>query len=175
MKTTQAALLLSIVCFLGCSSTHRLRPAHEEGYDSLNYRAVGKKAMVTFVDDRKIRVDNLRMTADSTYWIDPQSSTSIGVATSEIKEVRFIRGRKGAVEGMVVGIVGGLLLGVRFGVSHAEDACPRCTIPATEGDIIVLSTIGGIGIGAAVGAAIGAAVGHRDIYLVEHEGATDTN
>jgi len=85
MKTMQATLLLSIVCFLGCTSTHRLRQAD---YASINKRAVKKPALVTFVDGRKIQVENLRITSDSTYYSTYWISTN-RIATAQVKEVRF--------------------------------------------------------------------------------------
>ena len=88
MKTVQATFLLSIVCFLGCTSTYRLRPAHEEDYVSINKRAVKKPAPVTFVDGRKIQVENLRITSDSTYYSTYWISTN-RIATAQVKEVRF--------------------------------------------------------------------------------------
>ncbi len=72
MKTMQAIFLLSMVFFLGCTSTHRLRPAH--AYVSLNKQAVKKQALVTFVDGRKIKAANLPMTSDSTYWTSPNGT-----------------------------------------------------------------------------------------------------
>ena len=172
MKTMQATLLLLIVCFLGCSSTHRLRPAHEADFASLNNRAFLKKVMVTFVDGRKIKVANLRMTSDSTYWNNPQikqqpSPTYMAVATSQIKEVRFIRRGRGAVDGMGFG----LPLGLIYGVSQAGEACANCLIPISAGEIVL-----GLGIfGAILGAPVGAIIGHRDIYIIEHEVATGTH
>jgi len=160
MKTMQATFLLSIACFLGCTSTHGLRPAHEADYVSLNNRAVWSHALVTFVDDRKIQVENLRMTSDSTYW-----TATNRIATAQIKEVRLISRGKGAIEGMV----GGLLLGIIFGASKTGEACPDCLFPITAGQIIFLSA----GSGATIGALVGAAIGHRDIYLIGHEAATD--
>ena len=114
MKTMQVTFLLSIVCLLGCTSTHRLRSAHEEDYVSLNNRAVWQHALVTLVDDHKIRVENLRMTSDSTYWMDRQmkqqtSPTYIAGATSQIKEVRLIRRGRGAVDGIGLGLTGALI------------------------------------------------------------------
>ncbi len=84
MKTMQTTFLLLIVSFFGCTSTHRLRPAQEADFTSLNNRAVVKRAMVTFVDGRKIQVENLRMTSDSSYW-----ASTDRIATAQIKEVRF--------------------------------------------------------------------------------------
>lgn len=84
MKTVQVIFLLSIVCFLGCTTTHRLRPAHEANFLSLNNRALKKQALITFTDGRQIQVENLRMTRDSTYW-----TATNKILTAQIKEVRF--------------------------------------------------------------------------------------
>lgn len=89
MKTVQTTFLLLIFCLLGCTSTHTLRPGHAAGYASLNKHAVGKQAMVTFVDGRKIKVNNLRITPDSTYWAYINK-----IATSQISEVQFRPGRR---------------------------------------------------------------------------------
>ncbi len=95
MKTMQVTFLLSIVCFLGCTSTHRLRPAHEANFSSLNTRAVKKHARVTFVDGRKIKVANLRMTPDSTYWTSPNGTFTNKITTAQVKKVRSrSRGRR---------------------------------------------------------------------------------
>lgn len=45
---------------------------------------LASQANVTFVDGRKIKVENLRITTDSTYWIATNN-----IATAQIKEVRF--------------------------------------------------------------------------------------
>ena len=89
METIQPTFLLLIFCLLGCTSTHRLRPGHRADYVSLNKRAVGKQANVTFIDGRKIKVENLRMTADSTYWDGANK-----IATDQIREVRLGEGRR---------------------------------------------------------------------------------
>ena len=59
-------------------------PHEEEGFVSINNRAVKKHALVTFVDDRKIQVENLRITSDSTYW-----TFTNRIDTGQIQEVRF--------------------------------------------------------------------------------------
>ena len=92
MKTMQVTFLLSIVCFLGCTSTHRLRQAD---YASINKRAVEKHALVTFVNGRNIKVANLRMTSDSTYWTSPNGTFTNKITTAQVKEVRSrSRGRR---------------------------------------------------------------------------------
>jgi len=161
MKTVQATFLL-MVCFLGCTSTYRLRPAHEEDYVSLNNRAAQKHAMVTFVGGRKIRVDDLRMTADSTYW-----NYSNRIATAQIKEVRFISRGQGALPGMLIGSPVGAVIGFTVGqdCQGGEFLC----FPRDE-----LAVIGAIS-GAFWGAIVGAIIGQKDIYLIEHEAATGTH
>ena len=243
MKTLQTAILVPIICFLGCTSTHRLRQAD---YASINKRAVAKKALVTFVDGRKIQVENLRITSDSTYWIstnkiataqvkevrfrsagggrrqwsldndtdqtdlyeninkgtrgrnavlilrdgeelqvrqlwvtsdftywmDPQkkqqtSPTYVAVATSQIKEVRFISGGKSALQGAGFGF----LLGAIVGYTAGEDCPPNAFICFPREDLAL-----GFGIlGALIGLPIGGMIGHRETYIIEHEAAIDTN
>ncbi len=172
MKTMQATLLLLIVCFVGCSSTHRLRLAHEEDFASLNNRAFLKKVMVTFVDGRKIKVANLRMTSDSTYWNNPQikqqpSPTYMAVATSQIKEVRFIRRGESALQGMGFGFLFGAVVGYAAG----EDCPPNAFICFPREEVAVVFGL----TGALIGLPIGAIIGHRDTYIIEHEAAIDTN
>jgi len=241
MKTMQVTFLLSLVCFLGCTSTHRLRQAD---YASINKRAVEKHALVTFVNGRKIQVENLRMTSDSTYWIstnkiataqvkevrfrsqggrrqwsldkdtdqtdlyekinkgtrgrlvvlilrdgeelqvrqlwvtsdftywiDPQikqqtSPTYIAVATSQIKEVRFIRRGESALQGMGFGFLFGAVVGYAAG----EDCPPNAFICFPREEVAVVFGL----TGALIGLPIGAMRGHRDVYVIEQE-ATGTN
>jgi len=242
MKTRQVTFLLSLVCFLGCTSTHRLRQAD---YASINKRAVKKHALVTFVNGRKIQVENLRMTSDSTYWIstnkiataqvkevrfrsqggrrqwsldndtdqtdlyeninkgtrgrnavlilrdgeelqvrqlwvtsdftywiDPQikqqtSPTYIAVATSQIKEVRFIRRAESALQGAGFGF----LFGVIVGYAAGEDCPPNAFLCFQREDLAL-----GFGIlGGLIGLPIGGWIGQRYVYIIEHEAAIDTN
>ena len=243
MKTMQVTFLLSLVCFLGCTSTHRLRQAD---YASINKRAVEKHALVTFVNGRKIQVENLRMTSDSTYWIstnkiataqvkevrfrsagggrrqwsldndtdqtdlyeninkgtrgrnavlilrdgeelqvrqlwvtsdftywiDPQikqqtSPTYIAVATSQIKEVRFIRRGESALQGMGFGF----LLGAVVGYAAGEDCPPNAFICFPREEVaVVFGILGGL-----IGLPIGGWIGQRYVYIIEHEAAIDTN
>lgn len=250
MKTIQPTFLLLIFCLLGCTSTRTLRPGHEAGYAALNKHALGKQANVTFVDGHKIKVENLRMTADSTYWdgankiatdqirevrwrsafgrtkqlnlveegdkgdlyekiskstrgrgamlilkdgqelqvrqlsmtpdftywIDPQigqrdSAAYAAIATSQIKEVRFIDRGKGARKAASIGS----LMGVFLGFAVGED-CPdrdsgfgSICVPREE-----LAVVGAIS-GALWGGIVGAIIGHRDVYQIKHEAATGTN
>ncbi len=242
MKTMQVTFLLSIVCFLGCTSTHRLRQAD---YASINKRAVEKHALVTFVDGRKIQVENLRITSDSTYWIstnkiataqvkevrfrsagrrrqwsldkdtdqtdlyeninkgtrgrnavlilrdgeelqvrqlwvtsdftywiDPQikqqtSPTYIAVATSQIKEVRFISRGESALQGAGFGF----LLGFVVGYAAGEDCPPNAFLCFQREDLAL-----GFGIlGGLIGLPIGGWIGQRYVYIIEQEAATGTN
>ena len=172
MKTVKAIFLLSIVCLLGCTSTYRLRPAHEEDFASLNNHAVLKKAIVTFANGRKIKVENLRMTSDSTYWIDPQtlkqtSPTEIAMVTSNIKEVRFISRGTGALTGMLIVAPIGAAVGFAAGqdCQNGEFLC----FPREE-----LAVIGAIS-GAFWGGLFGWLKGQKDIYIIEQEAATGTN
>ncbi len=251
MKTVQATFLLSIVCLLGCTSTHRLRPAHEEDYVSLNNRAAQKNAMVTFVDGRKIRVENLRMTSDSTYWtftnridtgqiqevrfrppgggprqysldndadqtdlyeninqgtrgrhavlilrdgqeldvrqlwvtsaftywIDPQvkqqtSPTYVAVATSQIKEVRFSRRGRRAIQGLGFGLVLGALVGFAAGQDCGSSSTLICI---SRGQAAAALGFLGALLGATLGATLDAIMGNDEVYQIEHEKDTGTN
>ncbi len=167
MKTVQATFLLLIVCLLGCTSTHRLRPAHEEDYVLLNNRAAQKHAMVTFVGGRKIRVDDLRMTADSTYW-----NYSNKIASAQIKEVRFISRGKGTLQGWGFGFLLGAVVGLATIEGAPDEDCsgPNYGPCIDKTGWVLLFGAGG----AALGLPIGAMRGHRDVYVIEQE-ATGTN
>jgi len=86
MKTIQPTFLLLTFCLLGCTSTHTLRPGHEAGYAALNKHAGRQDAIVTFIDGRKVGVEKLRITPDSTYWTYTNK-----IATTQINEVQFRR------------------------------------------------------------------------------------
>ncbi|MCZ6673709.1 MAG: hypothetical protein O7C75_12325, partial [Verrucomicrobia bacterium] len=129
-------------------------------------RAVWSHALVTFVDDRKIQVENLRMTSDSTYW-----TATNRIATAQIKEVRFINRGKGAMVGMGFGFLVGGIVGFAAGEDCSRD--PNAFLDICFSREEVAEALGLTG--ALVSAPIGALIGHRDIYLIEHEAATGTN
>ena len=246
MKTIQTTFLLLIFCLLGCTSTHTLRPGHEAGYAALNKHAGRQDAIVTFIDGRKVGVEKLRITPDSTYWTytnkiattqisgvkfrrpgwrvkrwnldheveqtslyekinkqtlgrgvilslkngqelkvrqlwmtsdftswtDPRikqqpSPTYLAVASSQIKDVRFISRGSGAG----LGIIGGTLLGALGGLVaiSGEDCSSGCIV--TPGEVAIAFGI----IGAMIGAPVGAIIGHHDVYQIKHDTATGTN
>ena len=128
---------------------------------------------MVLTDGQELQVRQLWVTSDFTYWIDQQIKqqarpTYIAVATSQIKEVRFIRRGTGALQGMGFGF----LFGAAVGFAAGEDCSTTNKIFClSRGD---LATVLGV-TSALIGLPIGAIIGHRDDYLIEHKAATGTN
>ena len=73
----------------------------------INRLAQRKKALVALADGRALKVSSLQMTPDFTSWLDPETGRFESVATAEIREIRFVRHGKGALEGLGIGFFGG--------------------------------------------------------------------
>ena len=70
-----------------------------------------KSALIALANGRALKVSSLQVTPDSTSWLDPETGRFESVATAEIREIRFVRHGKGALEGLGIGFFGGFFVG----------------------------------------------------------------
>lgn len=83
---------------------------------------------MVLTDGQELQVRQLWVTSDFTYWIDQQIKqqarlTYIAVATSQIKEVRFIRRGTGALQGMGFGFLLGAIVGYATREGAPDEDC----------------------------------------------------
>ncbi len=172
MKATISMILIAVLLFAGCTSHHSVQAEKADDYTSLNKRAKGNKAKVTFLDGQWVLAKNLQFAPDSTSWIDPGTGETQKVSSTEIADIRFLRHGKGAVAGLGVGLAVGALTGVLIGaVAGGDDPDQFLAFSAGE-----KAAMGGVllgGLGGLLGIPIGAAKGSEEIYHIEPENSTD--
>lgn len=122
LQMLKAVLILVLVCSLG--GCRQLQPFPGEPptarptagdpaalRDVINEQAARHTATVYFFSRQPTRAEALRMDADSTSWLDPETRQPDGAATSDVSRVRFPGHRLGAGEGIVGGFMGGIVVG----------------------------------------------------------------
>ncbi len=170
-------LVLLVVAFAltGCAgSVQTLRPATDLAEAR---RQLDGQSTEVYLRDGRIRAAHaLRVDADTTSWVDPQTAAFVRVPTSSIVEVRRTdrRGsvRRAAARGAVAaGLVGAVLGGIAgydgFNLCFWGPCEPPSTGERIRGAAVGALAVGGIGAtyGTAVGALFGTVGAPEDRYL----------
>jgi hypothetical protein len=165
-------LLVLVVPLAACSSARMVEGDSPDRFAVINRQAALQTAVVSLYDGRQEKARSLRITADSTSWIDPQSARVVSTATSNVVSVVFVSRGRGAFQGGGIGLaVGALSSGVSM--AAAWEPCQSTEFlgclfhPSSPGDAAVMGAlVGGLG-GAFWGALIGASIGSRRAYQIE--------
>lgn len=104
---------------MGCTHTQTVAPQDAQ-WREVNRRAEEKRATVIFVNDRTTAAKDLQLRPDSTSWLDPNTGTVQGAATSEVASISFKYRARGALEGLGVGLLFGAAGGAVLGSGGAE-------------------------------------------------------
>ncbi len=178
MKTRVKKLALLLVLGLlvmaltGCVHVRPVDPQAAPSFAELNRQAQKKSATVRLyaepyavvvrradggsrakvIDYREVTVRSLQVTPDSTSWLNARTHQLETVSTAQIKEIRFVRRGRGALEGLGIGLLSGAALGAVLGYA----ACP-CT--SWFGEAYGFSRGYGAGVGVRVGGFLGGFLG----------------
>ncbi len=137
-------------------------------YASVNKRAQRKKAHVRLADGRTLKVARLQVTRDSTSWLDSGTRRFETVATADIKEIRFVKHGKGALEGLGGGLLMGAAFGAILGFAGGDD--PPCQSGTwfcwrfTAGEKAAFGAVALGAVGGLLGVLTGAGVGSNETY-----------
>jgi hypothetical protein len=107
-----ASLLMS-----GCSSTIAVRetePPNNDrvfNYDQVNDRLEGIQAAIVTRSNGEVSAERIRVTKDSTFFMDVKLGCARGISISEVQSIRYRDHGTGAVTGFLGGLLGGLVVG----------------------------------------------------------------
>jgi len=158
-------LVITAIFSSGCSTTRLINPNKPLELSKISL-AQNHKIQVTLVDGRRFMVSQLQIKPDSTRWFD--GKRFLAVATADIKAIRQIQRRNGALQGLAIGLpVGSILGGVIADATYKEpeDPCKTfdfaCSLAHGIGNAFdkVGTIIAGIGLGGMVGGIGGALIG----------------
>ncbi|MFT7553435.1 MAG: hypothetical protein ACI9BV_003769 [Rhodothermales bacterium] len=174
-------LLVGLALFAsGCTAT---RPAGQ--MDRINQLAQKKTATVVLRSGLLLTAEGLRVSVDSTYWIDPKSKTLQSVPTALVTDVRFRSAGVGSSRGALLGGLAGAAFGVVVGYGLNSLGCTEEDVERGGGQglfncrraikksggrtatLYAIPTFLGFAAGALPGALVGAVVGGREEYPVE--------
>ncbi|MCH7574846.1 MAG: hypothetical protein IIA59_06945 [Candidatus Marinimicrobia bacterium] len=172
MKTRRSLFLILAVMLAGCTRTYIVRPTAPAIYESINERGLRMKAIITPVKGRKQTGHKLRITPDSTSWVDPRTQSVVVVQTADVTSILFVDREKGALEGSILGFLTGALTGSIIGLT----ADPTCPSPLCITSPIAKALLIGLPLGALTGLfglKGGGSAGSQEIFRIEHESPDD--
>jgi hypothetical protein len=146
-------VLLALACALaaaGCTSTQQVphtgddENARSEALADLE--AASREGVVTVetVAGRRRRARNVRLRADTLFWLRAPERASQRTIVDSVRAVEWKRHGRGAVEGLGLGVLGGLLGGTAagFGLRYFADYAIRDE-GASDGIPIALGAVAG--------------------------------
>jgi len=155
MKIIPVLLAILLAGASGCTYVHHVA-ANRAAYDSLDATLRGKKASVTFTNEKQIWATIRSVTLDSVSLVPSKSQTEQVFPSAQIREITILkRSSKGTMNGCIAGVIAGSLLGAVSwsGLYDYPDS----------GDYFTGAMIGGLA-GGVLGAGVGAAVGSEEMY-----------
>jgi hypothetical protein len=174
MKTISWVLLISMIHFIGCSSTKTYWIHHERSdYDRLNWKFKGKEGKMVLKNGDVIIQEDINIGLDSTSWIEMRDSLYFGapgrspiikgtIATSEIEKFTFMNHSNGNSAGFGYGFLTGAVIGTVFFVNLIEEEKPIEEGYEAVAILYGIVVIAGFGLfGGILGLPIGYAIGGR--------------
>ena len=162
MKTLYILIIITVVFVSNC--THVRRPFT---FDDVNKAGIGKKTYIALTSGRVFNGKSIRITHDSTSWLDFRTDDTQSISTSQIKSIIVKKSGRGALEGFGIGVLSGAVIGAVIGFLSGDDDPQTVFMPYTAeekalGYGVVLGGAGGL-----LGVPIGAAVGSKDKFVFE--------
>lgn len=146
--------LFLLLPLTACTSTRMVESDTAQAtYEQINRRAAQQTARVVLVTGREVRAEVLTVRADSTTWQrenEDETRVTETVATSMLREVRFVNRTRAGILGSVLGAGAGV--GIGLGTTTGDDS---------EGYSRAIWL--GLGLGA-LGYAVGAYNGVQRVY-----------
>ena len=169
MKRHTLCIALTAILLMGCSSVKYVGENELISFEELNQKVAGKRAIIVFSAGHFLVVQDVKMDADSTSWMQPGLSTRQYSATSDIHQIEL--NRRGGLRGFAIGFLAGAATGAMFGFGEGSDPsscrladhnCSFFSFSASDKAIIYGSTIG-LSTGL-IGLIIGRTNGSKIIY-----------
>jgi hypothetical protein len=152
-----------LVLATACSTSHRV--PDDRDWAAVNASLAQTSVRVTLVNGTQVRASGLRISPDSTSWLNRESGAFRQVATASIARVEQVDRRRGALQGAKLG---GVLEGIAGSLLAGYVMEPPMDEP--EGSVrfrLYGSVLGGVAggvLGLMHGGLIGRAVGYRTAY-----------
>ena len=164
MKTICTALLCTML-LQGCTSYHTYDVnKSNEMITEINEKAETKNTNIIMIDGNKYSANNLVFKPDSSKWYNEDKITQLNYPNTDINQIVFSDGKRGAWDGFRIGSGLGLLFGVGLCTlmslvmpGGSNDYPVDCALKAG----LTLGLISGL-----VGIGIGAKVGHTHVYMI---------
>ncbi len=125
-------VLLVVLTANGCVTMHRIRTTEsaDSAYAKITRRAERTDAIVTLRSGETSRVSRLQMSADSTSWWDPASTSRTAFRTAQITRVELRNRAAGAGRGALIGALSGVAFAA-LGVAGGLPFDSSFFVPAT--------------------------------------------
>jgi hypothetical protein len=163
--------LLLLLVITGCSSTRIASTGNDLA--AVNLLAEGRVARVTLAGGEVVRARALLIETDSVSWVDAGTGEFKMAATPQLREVRFTRHGRGAVQGAglgaaIVGGYGALLMAASWTPTCESTEYMGCFLHGQSAAQAALwgALVGIVG-GLPFGAVAGWSVGARSIYVID--------
>jgi hypothetical protein len=163
MKTFLILLLISVIYLAGCVSTHRLRYG-QASFDALNRELEGEVGEIALADGSIILAENIKISEDSSSWVEVKSSGSRRTPTWDIEKITYKNNTRGLFELAALGALTGVSIGALIGwkMTEGENFFGGSAEPIG----IYFGTVYGLVSGIVIGSVVGGIAGHREKYVL---------
>lgn len=166
MRTFICSMLIMSIGLTSCTSVHYIM-REESSYQMLSKKIEKKSASIVLMNEQTTSGKDIRVTLDSTSWIDSTLKMEQNVPTNEVKEIIVESSRKGALQGLGLGTVGGIVLGLLLATrEHVESEEEPGLAALGNLAASVIYAIGGGLVGGLTGFIIGSNKGSKDTYVI---------
>lgn len=159
-------VLLFAMLLQGCTSYHTYDVESGSEYIAeINEKAEKKTATVKLISGESYSASNLVLRPDSSLWYNADEAIQMSYPNTDISNIAFRDGRKGAWEGLALGAGTGLLLGITvctlmmLVMPGAGSGYPFDCAAKAGGVFALLAGL--------IGLPMGASVGHTDVYMIQ--------
>ena len=163
MRLKYSLPIVLLILVPGCSSNRKY-----SSFEEINQTANHKTVTIELQDGNRARARNLRVTRDSTYWIDANTDEPHQLHSSQnIRKVIVINRRRGAWLGFRNFMFAGTALGV-IGLYSGDDSASS-EMAFTAADKFLLGISAGFVYGVVIGVPTGALIGAKDVFVIDQQ------
>lgn len=165
MRFTALLILVAATFLAGCGSVRNVQTGDQAAIEAsrVNRAASGKLARVKLQDGEKVYGVGVRVTPDSTSWVDPQSASYVTVGTDQVNSITLVRAGQGALVGLGVGIVTGVASGILRAQLEGDDPVDQFPSQST-GQKMTTLPLAHSAYASLVTTALGAIVGRKNTF-----------
>jgi hypothetical protein len=163
MKTIFWILLFSMI-FNGCTSTHTIR-YEKLAYEILNEKLKEEKAEITFINNKVVDGEKIKIGLDSVSWVEPEVhrsgmktyNNSVAL-TSEVVKIDVTNRGQGVLDGIKYGFLVGAAVGALAAIPLSQEQKLNGSEKFGVGALLLIPIcgLGGVIYGIPVGFIIGA-------------------